>query len=114
MSISDIDAWFLSQDEPGRSCLIFLRAYILSLAPGITETWNYKMPFYRYQGKRFCYLWYHQKLAQPYIGIVAGTKVNDPGWISEERSRMKIFLINPSKDIPVKKITAVLKKVMPV
>jgi hypothetical protein len=58
----------------------------------------------------FCYLWIHKKYQQPYLGIVDGSKIEHPDLITEKRSRMKIFLINPDTDLPVKKIKAILLK----
>jgi len=63
-----IDNWFLQKEEPIKSCLQFLRDYILRQDAAITETWKYGMAFYCYKGKRFCYLWVHKKYGLPYIG----------------------------------------------
>ena len=97
-----IDNWFLQKDEPLKSCLQFLRGYILRQDAGITEAWQYGMPFYCYKGKRVCYLWVHKKYHQPYIGIVEGKKINHPDLITEKRARMKILLLDPAKDIPIR------------
>lgn len=107
-----IDNYFLQKEEPIKSCLQFLREYILKQDKNITETWKYGMPFYCYNNKMFCYLWVHKKFNQPYIGIVEGKKINHPELIIEKRARMKILLIDAGKDIPVKKINAILKEVL--
>ena len=70
------------------------------------------MPFYCYDGKMFCYLWVHKKFKQPYIGIVEGKSIDHPDLIAEKRSRMKILLLDPLKDIPIKKIDTLLKEVI--
>lgn len=110
--LSDTDNYFLQKEEPLKSYLLFLRDLILSYDVNITESWKYSMPFYFYKGKRFCYLWIHKKTNQPYIGIVDGNKIDLPELISEKRSRMKILLFDPRKDVPVKKIKALLKMVI--
>jgi Domain of unknown function (DU1801) len=107
-----IDNYFLQNQEPFKSCLQFLRQYILKMDVNITEKWLYGMPFFYYKGKRFCYLWIHKKYRKPYIGIVDGNKISHPDLLLEKRTRMKILLIDPDKDMPVKKINAVLKKVL--
>ena len=107
-----IDNWFLQNEEPFKSCLQFLRAHILGLNTDITEKWQYGMPFFCYKGKRFCYLWIHKKHLKPYIGIVDGKNIEYPGLLMEKRARMKIFLLDPHKDMPVKKINALLKKAL--
>ncbi len=106
--IRDIDNYFLQQEEPVKSCLFFLRDYILSYEKGITEGWQYRMPFYFYNGKRFCYLWIQKKNQLPYVGIVDGKLIDHPNLIQEERTRMKIFLIDPQKDVPIKTLRSVL------
>ena len=59
-----------------------------------------------------CYLWVHKKTNQPYLGIVEGKRIKHPDLIIEKRARMKILLLDPSKDIPIKKINAILKEVL--
>jgi len=59
----EIDDFYLQKEEPVKSCLIFLRNYILNYDSNITEAWKYKMPFFCYKGKMFCYLWVHKKMA---------------------------------------------------
>lgn len=110
--LSDSNAWFLDHEEPIRSNLIFLREHILSSHEGIQERWHYGMPFYFYKGKRFCYLWVHKKSKQPYVGFVDGDQLHDPDLLKENRSRMKIFLIDPDKNIPVKKLGSLLKSAL--
>lgn len=107
-----IDHFFLKNEEPIKSCLQFLRSHILHLDQHITEAWKYGMPFFCYKGKMFCYLWIHKKHLKPYIGIVEGKKINDPDLIIEKRARMKILLIDPTKDVPLKKINAILKSTL--
>ena len=110
--LSPIDSWFLHQEEPERACLQFMRSHILKMDNRIAETWKYGMPFYCYNGKMFCYLWVHKKYGQPYLGIVEGKSINHPGLIQEKRARMKILLIDATKNIPVKKISAILKEMI--
>lgn len=107
-----IDNYFLQKDEPVKSCLQFLRQYILKADAEITEHWKYGMPMYYYKGKMFCYLWTHKKYGQPYIGIAEGRNIDHPDLLIEKRARMKILLIDPDKNIPQKKISAILKMAM--
>jgi hypothetical protein len=104
-----IDNYFLQKEEPIKSCLQFLRDHILKQNDAITEAWKYGMPFYCYDGKMFCYLWVHKTLDKPYLGLVDGHQINHPDLLQEKRARMKIFLIDPTKDIPVGKLNTLLK-----
>ncbi|KAA2240882.1 DUF1801 domain-containing protein [Chitinophaga agrisoli] len=107
-----IDEYFLQQQEPAKSCLQYLREYILRLDPHITEAWKYRMPFYCYNEKMFCYLWVHKQYHQPYIGIVEGKRIHHPDLLTEKRARMKILLLDPDKDLPVKKIDTIFTAVL--
>jgi len=110
--VSPIDNWFLNIGEPTKGCLHFLRDHILKQNTDVTEHWHYGMPFYNYRGKRICYLWVHKKLRQPYLGIVDGKLIEHPDLLLENRSRMKIFLVDPEQDIPIEKINQILSSVM--
>jgi hypothetical protein len=112
--LRDIDNFFLEKPEPAKSCLLFLREFILVYDKNITEAWKYKMPFYCYKGKMFCYLWVDKKTKQPYIGIVEGRKIEHPLLIVEKRSRMKIMKLDAAEDIPVETIDTILKMALDV
>lgn len=107
--LSAIDTYFMAKEEPVKSCLLFLRQHILQLDKHIVETWSYGMPFYLYRERRFCYLWLHKKHEQPYIGFVDGQQLDHPQLLSEKRSRMKILLIDPNKDVPLETVNLLLK-----
>ncbi len=108
--VKPADNFFLQLEEPDKSCMLALRQIILGYHHEITETWKYGMPVYCLRNKMYCYLWIHKKYKQPYIGIVEGGKINHPALITEKRARMKIMLIDPLKNIPVKTINSILKK----
>jgi hypothetical protein len=110
--IREIDEYFLQKEEPVRSFLLTLREHILQYDRNITEAWKYRMPFYCYKRKMFCYLWVHKKHKLPYLGIVEGKRIDHPDLIIEKRARMKIMLFDPHKDVPVKTIDTILKSVL--
>jgi hypothetical protein len=110
--LREIDNYFLKKEEPAKSYLLAMRNIILRYDKNITEAWKYGMPFFSYNGKMFCYLWTHKKYKQPYIGIVEGQRIDHPLLMIEKRARMKIMLLDPEKDIPVKTIRAILKEVL--
>ena len=108
--LRNIDQFYLLEEEPVKSCLVALREFIFRQDKEITASWNYGMPFFYYRGKRFCYLWVHKKLRQPYVGFVDGKYLSHPKLVSEKRARMKIYLIDPEKDLPVKTLKTLLKQ----
>lgn len=105
-----LDDFYLHKEEPIKSCLLALREIILSQDPQITNAWKYGMPFFCYKGKMFCYLWIHKTHNLPYLGIVEGKHFDHPDLIIEKRSRMKIMLLDPNKDLPIHNIKAILTK----
>ncbi|XZF15441.1 DUF1801 domain-containing protein [Chitinophagaceae bacterium MMS25-I14] len=110
--IKTSDNFYLQQEEPVKSCLLALRGIILSQDSHVTAEWKYGMPFFCYRGKMFCYLWFHKKHKQPYIGIVEGAHFDHPDLIIEKRSRMKILLLDAEKDLPLKKINKILQQAL--
>ncbi len=110
--LNPLDNYYLQKEEPVKGCLTFLRQYILNFDSNITETLKYGMPFFCYKGKMVCYLWVYKKYGQPYLGIVEGMKMKHPDLIVEKRARMKIFLLDADKDIPVKKVNTILKEML--
>jgi hypothetical protein len=102
----------LSKQEPNKSCLLTLRSIILTQDNHITETRKYGMPCFCYKKKMFCYLWIDKKTDEPYILMVEGTHLDHPKLETGERSRMKIFRVNPKKDLPIKAIESILQKAL--
>ncbi|SDL22629.1 hypothetical protein SAMN04488090_0413 [Siphonobacter aquaeclarae] len=108
----EMDRYFLEQEEPVRSCMLFLREYILGKDPAITEAWKYRMPFFCFRGKMFCYLWTDRKTSLPYIGVVEGKRVDHPGLLLEKRARMRIFPVDPRKDLVVEDLDILFDKIL--
>jgi hypothetical protein len=110
--ISDLDNFYLQYAEPVNETLLALKAIILKQDKDITAAWKYRMPFFCYKGKMFCYLWVHKITHQPYIGIVEGKRIEHPNLILEKRSRMKIILFDPDEDLPVETIEGILQQAL--
>jgi len=108
--IREIDSFYLSKAEPTKSCLLALREIITDFDKDISEAWKYRMPFFLFKGKIFCYLWTDKKTKEPYIGIVEGNKINHPSLIQGNRVRMKALPIDPNQDIPIKTIYSIFSE----
>jgi hypothetical protein len=106
----DLDNFYLSKQEPVKSCLLALKELILAEDPNITTAWKYRMPFFCYKGKMLCYLWVREKTGEPYLGLVDGNKIDHPALLAEKRSRMKIMLFNANKDLPREIVSSLLKQ----
>lgn len=107
-----VDNFYNKLDEPANGVLLAMREIILAQDPVITHELKYGMPFFCYEGKMFCYLWIHKKNGQPYLGLVEGKHFDEEFLLQEARSRMKIMMLDPEKDLPVAKIKAVIEKAL--
>ena len=108
--IREIDNYYLNKDEPNKSCLLALRAIILGQDANVSETRKWGMPCFCYKKKMFCYLWTDKKTDEPYILMVEGKHLDHPGLEIGQRSRMKIFRVDPNKDLPQETIQNILQK----
>jgi hypothetical protein len=110
--MKELDDFYLKQQEPVKGIFLALKENILKQDSDITNVLKYGMPFFCYKGKMFCYLWIHKKFKQPYLAIVEGKHFDEPFLIQENRSRMKIMLLNPDEDLPLEKIETILQKAL--
>ncbi|MBK7681825.1 MAG: DUF1801 domain-containing protein [Bacteroidetes bacterium] len=108
----DLHNFYLNKEEPNKSCLLALRSIILDQDINISETQKYGMPCFCYKKKMFCYLWTDKKTDEPYLLLVEGKLLDHPKLEQGDRSRMKIFRVNPNKDIPIKTIESILQKAL--
>lgn len=110
--VEQLHNYYLNKEEPNKSCLLALRSIILNQDSNVTETQKYGMPCFCYKKKMFCYLWTDKKTDEPYILMVEGKHLDHPELETGDRSRMKIFKINPNKDLPIKTIEGILQKAL--
>lgn len=108
----ELDNYYLKQSEPNKSCLLALRAIILEQDEQVTETRKYGMPCFCFRKKMFCYVWIDKKKAEPYLLFVEGKYLNHPRLETGSRSRMKIFRVNPKKDLPIRTIEKLLRSAL--
>lgn len=107
---TDLDNFYVSKDEPNKSCLLALRALILRSDPKISETVKYGMPCFCYAKRPICYLWVDKKTDEPYILMVEGHKLSHPKLEQGNRSKMKIFIVNANEDLPIDTINEILQE----
>ena len=106
--LSPLDQFYIEQNEPLKSCFLALRDNILQHDKDITNAWKFNMPFFLYKGKMFCYIWTHKKLQQPFIGFNEGKRMEHPNLTFENRSRIKIMILDAGKQLPADIIKEVL------
>lgn len=110
--MDELQNYYQNKIEPNKSCLLALRTIILNQDKNITETRKWGMPCFCYKKKMFCYLWTDKKTDEPYILMVEGKYLDHPELEEGDRTRMKIFRVNPNKDIPVKTIERILQNAL--
>ena len=110
--LEELHRYYLDKAEPIRSCLLALRSIILEQDTNITETRKWGMPCFCYKKKMFCYLWTDKKTDEPYVLFVEGKYLDHPRLEEGDRSRMKIFRVNPKRNLPVKTIENLLQKAL--
>ena len=110
--INQLQEYYLTKEEPNKSCLLALRSLILKQDPEITETQKYGMPCFCYKKKMFCYLWTNKKTDEPYLLMVEGKHLHYPELEKGNRSRMKILRVDSNKELSVETIQHILQKAL--
>ena len=108
MSVAN-ESFYFSKVEPAKSCLLALRTIILQNHNSIVETIKYGMPCFCIGKKILCYLWVDKKTGEPYILFIEGKNLDFPELEAGKRTKMKIFRVDPNKDLPVIFIIKFLK-----
>ena len=107
--MKELDLFYFQIDEPHKSTLQLLRKHIVDSDPGITEAWKFNMPFFLYKGNRFCYFRLGQKAGQYYMGFNDGKWIDHSALTFEKRSRIKIFMLDSTRDLPLEAIESIIK-----
>ncbi|MBL7856380.1 MAG: DUF1801 domain-containing protein [Cyclobacteriaceae bacterium] len=112
--VQEHQVYYLNKEEPNKSCLLALRDIILNQDKDITETQKWGMPCFCYKKKVFCYLWTDKKTEHPYMLMVEGKYLDHPELKKGDRTRMKIFTVDPNNDLPIQTIESILQKALDV
>ncbi|MBX2844697.1 MAG: DUF1801 domain-containing protein [Saprospiraceae bacterium] len=106
--LNHIENFYHSLEEPNKSCFLALRQVILNHHEDITEAWKWKLPFFLFKKKTFCYIWIDKKTQHPYIGIVRADRFEHPMLIQGDRKKMKVLPVHPQEDLPIQVIEEIL------
>ena len=110
--MTELDEFYSTLSEPLQSTFLALRNIILELDPEITAAWKYKLPFFHYKKKMFCYIWKDKKTGNPYIGIVRGKELNHHELFLGKRKKIPILPLDLYKDLPIEKIQTILHQAL--
>ena len=109
--VSELEQFYLNLPEFERNCFMALRSIIEKYNDGqLQEMWKYKLPFFYYNGKMFCYLWKDRKTQQPYIGIANAHLFDHSALTQGDRKRMKVLYINTEADLDIELIYEIFDK----
>jgi uncharacterized protein YdhG (YjbR/CyaY superfamily) len=108
-------SFYLKWQEPVNATLQALRFLILEFDVNLEETIKYGMQCFTCNGKHKFYLGVDlKKNNEPYVLFVDGNKIDDIRLEAGTRKRMKIYRINPHKDIDKEEFYALLKMALSV
>jgi hypothetical protein len=107
-----VDHFYLNLLEPDRSFWVSTRDFILSYHPDFTLEWKYKLPFFYFKGKPFCYMWRDAKSMQPYVGFARSNRVEHPLLIQGNRKKMKVLYLDINKDLPIVTLKEIMDKLL--
>lgn len=110
--IKNVDNFYLNEEEPIQGCFLALRSIILKQDENISETLKYGAPCFSYKNRMFCFLWKDKKTQEPYLLMVEGKNLEHPELEAGNRARMKIFRVDPAKDLPMKTIVNILNEAL--
>lgn len=85
------EEYILSQPEPYRSIIFNLQIIIENEIPNLELHYKWKVPFYYFRGKPFCFINVSRKRKYVDLGIVKGFQINNHQefLISDKRTSMK-------------------------
>jgi hypothetical protein len=106
----EVNNYYLNKEEPNKSCLLALREIIKSCETNLSETIKYGSPCFLFHKKIVCYLMLEKKTDMPYILFCEGRQLDFPDLDAGDRKRMKVFRVNPNKDLPVVRIVFLINK----
>ena len=112
--LAPLDNFYQVAEEPRQSALLCLRQEILQFSPEIIEHYKYGGPFFYYKNKPLCYLACSKKSGATYIGFVKGYRMKNRMLKSEGRTHIKVFYIDPEKDIDVKSQRVIIEEALAV
>lgn len=114
MKPQSADNFFLSLDEPDKSCLLYLRDYIINFSDHITESWKNNTPFFYYNKKWMGFISYDRKTRIIYVSFTDGWQMSHKKLVSEGRKKAKIFHVKAERDIDIKSLGEIMRKAIAV
>jgi len=108
-----VEEYILNQPEPYRSIIFNLQILIENQIPDLELLYKWKIPFYYYKGKPFCFINVSHKRKYVDLGIVKGfeIKIHNENLISENRSSMKSLRYYSLEEIDNKILIEIIQEI---
>jgi len=106
----DLDNYYLKFSEPIQGCLFALRSIILEKSKEIREGIKYRIPFFYHKEQKFCFLWVRRK--EIVFGVIEDRIYQKQIEGVKTKDKMEVLYLDPSADLPIKKIEQMLAKTM--
>lgn len=104
-----LDNFYAKQTAENQEVFLAIRNFLKNYHPEIKETMKYGLPYFEYKGKMLCYFWKDKNSREPYVGFAKGKFLNHPMLMQGDRKLVKVFHLNPDKDLPIDSFTEVLE-----
>lgn len=107
------EEYILNQPEPYRSIIFNLQIVIESQIPNLELLYKWKIPFYYYRGKPFCFINVSHKKKYVDLVIVKGFQIKNhqEHLISENRSIMKSLRYSSLEEIDNKILIEIIQEI---
>lgn len=110
--MKELEEFYCLHPEPTKGCLLALRTIILGCHDLMRETWKYQTAFFTLDDEVCCYLLMDKKKKWPYVGIIRGNEIDHEQLIHAGRKKIKVFMVDPEKDIPIDSLNSLLNSVL--
>ena len=106
------EEYILNQAEPFRSIIFNLQIVIENQIPELELLYKWRMPFYYYKGKPFCFINVNHKKKFVDLGIVKGFQLTiyHDRLVSENRKKKKTLRYYSLNEIDNDVLTAITKE----
>lgn len=107
------EEYILNQPEPYRSIIFNLQIVIENQIPDLELLYKWRIPFYYYKGKPFCFINVSHKRKYVDLGIVKGfqIKIHQEQLISEKRSIMKSLRYSSFDEIDNRVLIEIIQEI---
>lgn len=106
------EEYILNQPEPYRSIIFNLQIIIENQVPDLELLYKWKIPFYYYKSKPFCFINVSHKRKYVDLGIVKGFEIKNhqEHLISENRSIMKSLRYSSLDEIDTTNLVEIIQE----